>query len=266
MAKSWYLMTRPLFDSGYEKEEFNAYARDGFAELLDSFISTDVELYKTNDFTSFEEIKAVIQNVTTDSDYGTFLRQILAPINTIKCGHYVKYDGNFWLIRSLIDNNKMYEKGLMFFCNYNLSFISSVSNEIVTYPVYMKNATQYNSGEIARPQETIVSSKYLIFIVCDENTLPIDNGKRFLIDRNRNEPSAFELTQVDTVSYNYDKTLGVLRWTVVENQFNVLTDNKELMVADYYSQNETTSPNGTTSDTISDTVSDSYESATGGWL
>ena len=36
MAKSWYLMTRPLFDSGYEKEEFNAYARDGFAELLDS--------------------------------------------------------------------------------------------------------------------------------------------------------------------------------------------------------------------------------------
>ena len=69
MAKSWYLMTRPLFNSGFEKEEFEAYAQDGFEELLDSFLSTDIDLYKTNDLENGETIKAIVENVTSDSDY-----------------------------------------------------------------------------------------------------------------------------------------------------------------------------------------------------
>ncbi len=233
MAKEWYLMTRPLFNSGYEKEEFETYAKDGFSELLESFISSDVFIYQTNNFDKKESVKVIIQNVTTDSDYGTFIRQILVPIGTIKTGYYVEYNDKFWLIRDIVDNNKIYEKSIMFHCNYNLKFVSDVSEKIVNYPVYMKNATQYNSGETAREQETIGSSKFLIYIPYNSETIKIDHGKRFLIDRNTAEPTAFEVTQVDTISHNYDDC-GVLRLTVVEGQYNIETDDKELMVADYY--------------------------------
>lgn len=234
MAKEWYLMNRPLFNSGYEKEEFENFAKDGFSELLESFISSDVFIYETNDFSKSEATKAIVQNVTTDSDYNDFIRQILVPIGTVKTGYYVKYNGFYWLIKNIVDNNKIYEKSIMFHCNYNLKFVSDVSEKIVNYPVYMKNATQYNSGETARVQETIGSSKFLIYIPYNEETIKIDHGKRFLIDRNTLDPTAFEVTQVDTISNNYDDNLGVLRLTVVEGQFNGKTDNKELMVADYY--------------------------------
>lgn len=230
--KEWYLINRPLFNSGYEKEEFESYSQEGFSELLESFIGSEIYIYPSLD----AEIKTIgiIQNVTTDSGYNTFIRQILTPTNTLKTGYYVKYNNAFWLIKDIVDNNKIYEKTIMFYCNYSLNFVSDISGKIVTYPVYMKNATQYNSGETARNQETIGSSKFLIYIPCNAETIKVDHGNRFLIDRNVDNPTAFEVTQVDTISHNYDYNIGVLRWTVVENQFNRETDNKELMVADYY--------------------------------
>ena len=233
MAKSWYLMARPLFNSGYEKDEFENYAKDGFSEFLESFISSYIEIYDQN-FTLLQSLKAIIQNVTADAESSSFIRQILIPIGNLKIGYYVKYNDSFWLIKDIVDNNGVYEKAIMFFCNYKVSFISDISGEIVSYPVHMKNATQYNSGETAREQETIGSSKFLMFIPYNEETIKIDHGKRFLIDKNHDNPTAFEITQVDTISHNFDDDFAVIRWTLVESQFNTKTDNKELMIADYY--------------------------------
>lgn len=233
MAKSWYLMSRPLFNSGLEKEEFENYSQDGFSELLESFISSDIEIYNQN-FTLLQSLKAIIQNVTADAESSSFIRQILIPIGNLKIGYYVKYNDSFWLIKDIVDNNGVYEKAIMFFCNYKVSFISDISGEIVSYPVHMKNATQYNSGETAREQETIGSSKFLIYIPYNEETIKIDHGKRFLIDKNHDNPTAFEITQVDTISHNFDDDFAVIRWTFVESQFNSKTDNKELMIADYF--------------------------------
>lgn len=233
MAKSWYLMTRPLFNSGLEKEEFENYSQDGFSELLESFISSDIEVYNQN-IILLQSLKAIVQNVTADAESSSFIRQILIPIGNLKTGYYVKYNGSFWLIKDIVDNNGVYEKAIMFFCNYKINFISDISGEVVSYPVHMKNATQYNSGETAREQETIGSSKFLIFIPYNQETIKIDHGKRFLIDKNHDDPTAFEITQVDTISHNFDDDFAVVRWTLVESQFNPKTDNKELMIADYY--------------------------------
>lgn len=233
MAKSWYLINRPLFNSGLEKEEFENYSQDGFEEALESFISSDIEIYDQN-FILLQSLKAIVQNVTADAESSSFIRQILILIGNLKTGYYVKYNGSFCFIKDIVDNNGVYEKAIMFFCNYKVSFISDISGEIVSYPVHMKNATQYNSGETAREQETIGSSKFLMFIPYNEETIKIDHGKRFLIDKNQDNPTAFEITQVDTISHNFDDDFAVIRWTLVESQFNPKTDNKELMIADYY--------------------------------
>lgn len=232
MPSDWYLMSRPLFNSGFEKDEFEDYSQDGFLELLDSFISTEMGIYKNNNFEDETVIKGIVQNVTSDNENYSFVRQVLVPIGSLKTGYYIKYNGDLWLAMTPIDNNKIYEKTIIYKCNYKLKFINK-NKEIFEYPVFMKNATQYNSGESANEYLTIGSSKYLIFIMCDKETITINHGKRFLIDRNLENPTAFEITQVDTVSYNFDD-VSVLRWTVVESQFSPKTDNKELMIADYY--------------------------------
>ena len=52
-----------------------------------------------------------------------------------------------WLVYSLPDNNKMYEKAIAWQCKYSIKFVSPTSGEIVEYPVYDINSTQYGSGE-----------------------------------------------------------------------------------------------------------------------
>ena len=122
MAKSWYLMSRPLFNSGLEKEEFENYSQDGFSELLESFISSDIEIYDQN-FILLQSLKAIVQNVTADAESSSFIRQILIPIGNLKIGYYVKYNDSFWLIKDIVDNNEVYEKAIMFFLKASKVFI-----------------------------------------------------------------------------------------------------------------------------------------------
>lgn len=46
MPTEWYLMKRPLFNSGYESDEFQNFAQDSFEEILESFIAKDIEIYE----------------------------------------------------------------------------------------------------------------------------------------------------------------------------------------------------------------------------
>ena len=73
-SKSWYRMTRPLFNSGFEDDEFWAYGQDGFRELLDSFIARTVQIYDKRMYTEPTSVRAIVQNVTSDAISGTTLR------------------------------------------------------------------------------------------------------------------------------------------------------------------------------------------------
>ena len=58
-SKSWYRMTRPLFNSGFEDDEFWAYGQDGFQEVLDSFIGSDVLIYDKAIGTEPQQARAI---------------------------------------------------------------------------------------------------------------------------------------------------------------------------------------------------------------
>ena len=60
----------------------------------------------------------------------------------------------------------------------------------------------------------------------------LDNGYRFLIDKNLALPTAYRITQMDTSSYATSATGGYLRLYVLEDQFNPKTDDVENMIAD----------------------------------
>lgn len=236
MAHEWYLEKRPpTYYSGYESEDFNSDAVEGFEDVLNSFVGSDVIIYKGNPFVdSGVDTKVVIQNVTSDSETNSYKRQVLSRLGEIECGDYVyhKQSKRYYLAVGLSDNNKMYEKCILYYCNWNLKFISPLTRKLVIYPICDLNSTQYNSGVTEKSQVRIGTAQHLIYIPYNEETVLVDHDRRFIIDKNTIKPTVYKLTQVDSVSSNYGNK-GVLKWTVSEDALNLQTDNVELMVADY---------------------------------
>ena len=200
-------------------------------------LAENVKIYNMAD-TSYtenpESIKpkqVLIQNVTSDSINLQDIRQIVAPLNTLKSGMYVDIlsKNQIWLITSLPDNNKIYEKAILEYCNYNLKWQDADGN-IFEYPCNIESNA--NLGETQNRYLTIGTSQLSIKLPYDDNTIKLDDGKRFLIDKNYDEPTAFKVTKVNPINKNY-QNLGIIEVTVEEDQFNSNTDNKELMIADY---------------------------------
>lgn len=242
MSSDWYLMSRPLFNSGYESDEFALFAQNGFEEVLESCIAQDVEIYNSRLTDTPLITRAIIQNVTGDTLRNAMQRQIICRIGTLRCGQYIKIGGKYWMVCTLPDNNMMYEKAILWQCRYTLKFISPVSGDIVKYPVYDINSTQYGSGETQKKYMTIGTAQHLIYIPYNDETIKLDSGFRFLIDKNRSNPTAYRLAQVDSESYACGDNDGLLQWTVVESQRDDETDNKELMIADYYGKSKYSVP------------------------
>ena len=242
MPIEWYLMSRPIYNSGFENDEFENFAQDGFEEVLDSPIADDVEIYEKKLSVEPVKTRAIIQGVTTDSVNNAVLRQIICRIGTLRCGQYVKVRNQYWMINSLPDNNKMYEKAIAWQCRYSIKLISPITGEVVEYPVYDINSTQYGSGETPKRYMSVGTSQHLVYIPYNEETIKLDSGFRFLIDKNRDKPTAYRLAQVDTSGYSCGENDGLIQWTIVESQFDEKTDNKDLMVADYYGKSEYSVP------------------------
>ena len=109
MSTDWYLMGKiPTFNSGFETEEFNNYAIDGFDELLaDSPISESVSICDANK-TIIKTFKAIVNNNTVDNAKKSTERQILTDIGVLQTGDYVMYRNKLFLIISYPDNNGFY--------------------------------------------------------------------------------------------------------------------------------------------------------------
>ena len=110
MPTEWYLMQRPLFNSGFEDDEFSAFSQDGFEEVLDSFLADDIEIFDKRLTANPVISRAVIQGVTSDTYNNSVIRQFLCRIGTLHSGQYVKARDQIWMIYSMPDNNKIYEK------------------------------------------------------------------------------------------------------------------------------------------------------------
>lgn len=237
MPAEWYLMRRPLFNSGLEDDEFWAFGVDGFNELLDSAIGSDVELYDRRIDVPSVMIRAIVQNTTSDTVNNTTLRQILCNIGFLKCGQYVRFDDAWWIVATRPDNNRVYEKAILWKCKYTIRFLSVLDGKtIVEYPLYDTNSTQYGTGETDKVAMSVGSGEHLIYLPHNEETVLIDRGFRFIMDRNRQNPTVYRITQVDTTSYAVgdESDGGLLQWSVIETQFNEATDSKEEMIADFY--------------------------------
>ena len=236
-SRNWYRMTRPLFNSGFEDDEFWAYGQDGFQEVLDSFIGCNVLIYDKTIVSIPQSVRAIVQQKTSDVYNSTVVRQILCNIGILKCGQYVKYDNTLWMVSALPDNNRIYEKAVMWKCKHTIRLLSPLTGEIVEYPVYSTNSTQYGTGVSEKTNVDVGEDQHLIYLPYNEETILLDDGFRFIMDKNRVQPTVYKITRVDSVSYavgaeHYND--GLIQWAVLEDKFDEATDSREEMIAGYY--------------------------------
>lgn len=218
MAEEWYLMKSPHDQvSGYESEAFDDFAQEGFLEALETSFAVDVVLYNY-DLTIGKKIRAVVQNNVQDTRLKTLNRQILVPIGTCKAGMYVLYKNRYWLIIGLVDDDMIYEKAVMTLCNYKLTWIND-EGVILQRWCNVSSASQYNNGETSNQFYRVRSDQLLILTPDDDESLMINTGTRFIIDRRcdvyekrfnndvtcdtSNDVIVYKLTRADSVLFDY---------------------------------------------------------------
>lgn len=218
MAKNWYLMKSPHNQlSGFEDDALNDFALEGFEEALGSSIAVDIELCNY-DLSVCKPMKAIIQHNVDDTKLKTLSRELYLPIGTFKAGMYVKYKERYWLIVGLVDDNKMYEKGVMVICNYLLTW-QTKDKRIIQRWANITSASQYNNGETSTKNYDVRSDQLLILTSDDDDSMLLTAGQRFIIDRRcsiyekgfdknitcstSNPILTYELTRADSVLYNY---------------------------------------------------------------
>ena len=146
----------------------------------------------------------------------------------------ILYDSNkdeYLICTEVFDIDSIHWQGKFTLCNWMLKW-QNKNGEILEYPCYDMNTTQYNSGEQSNRQFTIGSSQHMITLPCDENTVVLSTPQRFYLDRNMDNPTSYIVTQNDTTSYNYGKK-GLVKVTLYEYPNNSATDRPDLGICDY---------------------------------
>lgn len=218
MATEWYLMKSPYDQlSGYEGEALTDFAQEGFVEILDSEMAETVELCNY-DLSECVSMRVVVQNNLQSTKLQTTSRHFLLPIGSCKAGMYIKYKNRYWLIVGLVDDNKMYEKAVGVLCNYQLTWLDN-DKQVIQRWSYISSAAQYNNGETAERNYILRSDQILVVMPDDDESLKINEGSRFIIDKRcklyeksfndevsvdtSNPVITYTLTRADSVLFDY---------------------------------------------------------------
>lgn len=150
----------------------------------------------------------------------------------------ILYDSEFeryYLCTESFNIDSIHWQGKLVLCNWILKW-QNKNGDILEYPCYDINSTQYNSGEMSNKQFTVGSSQHMITLPCDENTVILSSPQRFFLDKNKDNPTSFIVTQNDTTSYNIGKK-GIVKVTLYECEKNNEKDRIDLGICDYVDKN-----------------------------
>lgn len=217
MAVEWYLINKNISTSGDETDSFPCTYSEAFNALLESNISTRVEICNY-DLSEVKSINAIIENETEDTALKTTKRNILLPIGSCKAGMYIKYKNRYWLIIGLVDDNQIYEKAVVTLCNYKLSWVDQ-NNMVHSRWANITSASQYNHGETGYKFYIGRTDQLLVLIPDDDYSLTIKTNQRFIIDRRceiyekeidiesgkdtSHDVAVYRMTRADSVLFDY---------------------------------------------------------------
>ncbi|OMD67467.1 hypothetical protein BSK50_30285 [Paenibacillus odorifer] len=204
---------QPTYYSGYEREQFDGYASDGFDELLtlspEAYDVVIEGLYK----------RVIVQQTSKDN-----VLQILSKKDDFKAGDVVRHNYIDHLVMLRPQYNQMYQKSKIEMCNINLKWVDG-EGIVQSHPsVYYFNARS-NFGVEEGKVMTLPDGRRQTVVQRNEHTVKLKRDKRFIIGG-----EAFKVIDVDYVS---DEGLVNLNLQS-SSDLNSSVDNLELEIANYY--------------------------------
>lgn len=257
--QEWYLLKPPSGLGGFENELLSEYD-DTFSELLESDFADLLILYQ-NDMSECWNIRGIVENKVQDTKMQSLNRMVLLPIGTAKTGMYIKYKERFWLIVNLMDDNNVYEKAVITYCNYLLTWIND-SGKVIQRWANITSAAQYNNGLTVNYYYTTRSDQLMICMSNDFEALTLETGKRFIIDKRCSlyEESldaeelnnlnikwvTYEIARLDNVTFDYI-TSGYSEYLAVQDELHdndgyYMIDDKGYWLCDYSPTSDNKTP------------------------
>ncbi|WP_024348444.1 hypothetical protein, partial [Lacrimispora indolis] len=233
--QEWMLMSaKPVYNSGYEQDEFSAYATDSFQEILDTSPVVDHVILYNHDMSESKNLDCIIQGNVSDTKLKSLERTILCPIGTLMAGMYVFFENSYWLVNGRPGTNKIYEKATLVLCTYLLKW-QNTSGDFLERWVNIVTSSKYGIGESNSKVIVTSENNYIIQIPYDEETINLE-GKRVFIDKRKSPEKVFKITRDDDVLYDFGDGYGsLLNFICDKTEFNKETDNQELRICDYFS-------------------------------
>lgn len=144
---------------------------------------------------------------------------------------YCSLKKEYYICTESFNIDDIHWEGKLTLCNWILKW-QNKNGDILEYPCYDTNATQYNSGEKFNQQVTVGTSQHILTLPYDDNTIQIRSPQRFILDKDKINPTSFIVTQNDNTSFNFGEK-GLVKITVFEHPINRDTDRIDLDICDY---------------------------------
>lgn len=152
------------------------------------------------------------------------------PNEVFYVGQIVEWEDNHWLIMDSDFDDEVYVDGTMDQCNYCLRW-QNEKLDIIERWVRIGEASAYNTGTKGDLTIEIGYDQMKIYIPYDEETVKLRREQKFFIDNNKENPTPYKITRVDTVTDVYNGH-GLISAIFSEVQLTD-KDNIELMICDY---------------------------------
>ena len=209
--------------------------------------------YKTIKLNGIET--QLVINEGTQSYYKEFESM---PGQEINIGDYIEWANSWWLVTTCDYDDELYRNGKLQQCNYLLKWQNELG-EIIERQAVVLSASKYNDGLAESNVISLGSDKLSINIPLDAEALKLKKSmaKKFFIDNNKEDPTAYLLANTGNVADTYNGH-GITHWIVEECAYTASEDDLKYGVCDYISpatppeeDDKTTILSGTITGTIS---------------
>lgn len=159
------------------------------------------------------------------------------PNDIIYDGQIVEWEKSHWLISDVDIESSVYYKGVIHQCNINLRW-QNKDGEIISRWCYAET----NTADGIKEGNTLnlTDGNLTLHLPLDNETRQLRLDRRFLLDIEKDNPTAYKLINRNVVSGIYDENHehGVYIITLQKSERSHDRDNYELMIADYFKPTE----------------------------
>lgn len=157
------------------------------------------------------------------------------PGQEINIGDYIEWANSWWLVTTCDYDDELYRNGKLQQCNYLLKWQNELG-EIIERQAVVLSASKYNDGLAESNVISLGSDKLSINIPLDTEALKLKKSmaKKFFIDNNKEDPTAYLLANTGNVADTYNGH-GITHWIVEECAYTASEDDLKYGVCDYIS-------------------------------